>query len=143
MAGEWLFPVPGAALQSQGTELTAHKTGEPWPKLPEGTGDMVGARGLWAAQGIRDSGFGSKRFRFLFCDVQCHCLILSVWAIPVSLEAAAPLSALAVLCFMGSETVMQGAAGPSLQPHLQPKCTLFFLPKNPFPSQLTVSAGEG
>lgn len=42
MAGEQLFPVPGAASQSQGAELTAHKTREPRPKLPEGTGDLVG-----------------------------------------------------------------------------------------------------
>lgn len=70
MVGEWLFPVPGAASQSQGTELTAHKTGEPRPKLPEGTGDMVGTRGLWAAQGIRDTGFGST-------SVVCN----AIWAI--------------------------------------------------------------
>lgn len=47
MAGEWLFPVPGS--QSQGAELTAHKTGEPLPRLPEGTGDMVGTHGLLGA----------------------------------------------------------------------------------------------
>lgn len=123
MVGEWLFPVPGAASQSQGAELTAHKTREPRPKLPEGTGDMVGTRGLWAAQGIRDTGFGST-------SVVCN----AIWAIQVSLEAAAPQSALPVLwCFMGCETMMQGDAGASLQPHLQPKCTLLFLFKTLFP----------
>lgn len=42
MAGEQLFPVPVAGPQSQATELTAHKTGEPQPRLPEGTGDTWG-----------------------------------------------------------------------------------------------------
>lgn len=47
MAGERLFAVPGS--QSQGAELTAHKTEEPRPRLPEGTGDMVGTHGLLGA----------------------------------------------------------------------------------------------
>ena len=53
MAGQQLFPVRRAGPQSQATELTAHKTGEPWPRLPEGTRDMgdTGGNisGLWAA----------------------------------------------------------------------------------------------
>lgn len=76
MAGKWLFPVPGAASQSQGTELTAHKTREPRPKLPEGIGDMGGTRGLWAAQGTRDTGFGSTS---VVCNA-IKCLILFIWA---------------------------------------------------------------
>lgn len=87
IAGEWLFPVPGS--QPQGAELTAHKTGEPQPKLPEGTGDMVGTHGLWAAQGTRDRGFGST-------SVMCNaikCLILFIWAISsITGSSCTPLS---------------------------------------------------
>ena len=42
MAEELLFLVPGTGPWSQATELTAHKTGEPWPRLSEGTGDTGG-----------------------------------------------------------------------------------------------------
>lgn len=73
MAGEWLFPVPGAASQSQGAELTAHKTREPRPNLPEGTGDMVGAVGCGLLRApvtvvLAASGFG-------FCSVMCNAIV--------------------------------------------------------------------
>lgn len=136
MAGEWLFPVPGAASKSQDAELTTHKTREPWPKLPEGTGDMVGICGLWAAQGTRDSGFGSTS---VICNA-IKCLLLFIWTILVSLEAAAPQSALPVLCFTGCETMMQ-------EPHCSPTCSpsahYFFFRKTLFPPSSLFSAGEG
>lgn len=82
MAGERLFLVPRAGLQSQAAELTAHKTREPWPRLPEGTGNnggmLVGTlRGRGAARSAHDRGPSSTS---VTCNV-IRCLLVFTWVI--------------------------------------------------------------
>lgn len=138
--------MPMAGPQSQATELTAHKTGESRPRLPEGTRDMWGHgennTGLWAAQGTCDGSSGS--ISMMWNTIRC--LLLFTWTIQIPLEAAVPRSALPADAFQGARTVtLGGLQGPHcghVPVALNPGAP-FFLLKTLFPPSFLFFCGGG